>query len=120
MSNAEKIHERLQEVKNEIAAKAAQDPDFRSALIDNPQAAIEAEYSLEEGALGGTTLSVVEEAPDSILIPIPPDMSEVELTDEQLDKVAGGFAFIAITTAVIGAVGAAAGVAQKTRAGRQW
>ena len=47
-------------------------------------------------------------------------MSEVELTDEQLDKVAGGFAFIAITTAVIGAVGAAAGVAQKTRAGRQW
>ena len=119
------IAERMQEVKNEIAAKSVQDSDFRAALLSNPGATIEEEYGLEAGALSEIKMNVVVEESGSIVVPIPADMSDAELTDEQLDQVAGGFAFsVALTVGVIAAgatvaVGTAT-VVQNTRAGRKW
>ena len=122
---------RFQEVKQEIAQKSATDSDFREALLANPASAIEEEYGLESGALAEVNIQVVEEA-GGIVIPIPQDLSEMELTDEQLDQVAGGAFFTiaaAITaataaakfTAAAGALAIGAGtIVQNSRAGRGW
>jgi hypothetical protein len=122
-NNAAAIADRLQEVKQEIAEKCAQDSGFRSSLMADPTATVEAEYGLEKGTLGDVHLNVVVEEPGSIVLPIPPDMSEIELTDEQLDQVAGGAAFIGAVGAIAGAVSATAAagaIVQRTRAGRRW
>ena len=112
--NATEFHNRLSEVKLELAAKAAQDTDFRNALIASPVSTVESEYGLPEGSLKDLSLRVVEEEPGGILIPIPPDISEMELTDDQLDQVAGGFAFVTtlvVTTVVATTISTAAAVA---------
>jgi len=118
------FEERLHEVKSEIAQRTAQDSDFRAALLANPGSTIEEEYGLESGALADVNIQVVDEA-GGIVIPIPQDMSEMELTDEQLDQVAGGAFFTATLTAAVITASASvlttgAVVAQRTRAGRRW
>ena len=111
----EEIIDRLYEVKQELALKAANDSSFRKSLQDNPLLAIEKEYNLPAGLLAqnGLNVEIVEEKPNSLVVPIPPSMDDVELSDDQLEAVAGGGVFtVGLTIAVIGAVGgiAAAGV----------
>jgi hypothetical protein len=128
MSDKAKMQERFVEVKGEIAAKCAHDSDFRAALIRDPGATIEEEYGLEKGAMSEFTFNVMLEDDKTIVIPIPPDMTEAELSDDELDQVAGGFAFTAgltiatvgLAAAVMGGSVAAGAVVQGTRAGRQW
>jgi hypothetical protein len=88
------LQDRLLEVKTEIAEKCAQDSAFRSQLLADPNATVESEYGLEAGTLAALKLTPVVEEPGSIVLPIPPDMSEMELTDDQLDQVAGGSIWI--------------------------
>jgi len=118
------IDKRFHEVKDEIAQKCATDSEFRDALLANPNKTIEEEYELEPGSLSELKFQVVVEE-DSVVLPIPPDVSEMELSDEQLDQVAGGgFFTVGLTIAVIGAAASvtttAAVVTQRTRAGRRW
>ena len=122
--NPADLNERFLEIKNELAERCAQDSAFRNDLISSPNATVEKEYGLDAGALKDINMNIVVEEPGSVVVPIPPDMSEVELTDEQLDQVAGGAAFIGAVGAVAGAVGAAVTAGQfverETRAGRRW
>jgi hypothetical protein len=128
MSDNEKTQERFVEIKGEIAAKCAHDSDFRAALIRDPGATIEEEYGLEKGAMSAITFNVMPEDATTVAIPIPPDTTEVELSDDELDQVAGGFAFtVALTiatmglaSATIGGVATTAVVVSGTRAGRSW
>ena len=116
---------RIWEVKNELAQKCGTDEDFRTALIADTQGTIESEYGLEPGALEGLKISVVVEADNELIVPIGPDMSEMELSDEQLDAVAGGAAFVGgVACAVIGVVAlgapAAAYGTSRARNGGNW
>ena len=116
---------RIGEVKNELAQKCGTDEDFRTALIADTQGTIESEYGLEPGALEGLKISVVVEADNELIVPIGPDMSEMELSDEQLDHVAGGAAFVGgVACAVIGVIAlggpAAAYGASRARNGGNW
>ena len=116
---------RIGEVKNELAQKCGTDEDFRTALIADTQGTIESEYGLEPGALEGLKISVVVEADNELIVPIGPDMSEMELSDEQLDHVAGGAAFcgfvaVGVLAAVaLGAPAAAYGTS-RARNGGNW
>ena len=110
---------RMEEVKREIALKSAQNAAFRRDLMSNPAATIEKEYGLSGGSLGKLKISVVEESADNIVIPIPPSLENVQLTDEQLEAVAGGAAFVGALVGTI--VAAAVSVASaQIASGRRW
>lgn len=98
--NPKSISDRMEEVKRELALKCAQNPGFREDLKKDPIATIEKEYHLPPGSLGQLKVNIVEEAPGTIVVPIPSNMENVELTDDQLEAVAGGVAF-GVTAAVL-------------------
>ncbi|MCK8496019.1 class IIb bacteriocin, lactobin A/cerein 7B family [Spirosoma sp. RP8] len=102
------------DVVNELIEKSFKNSSFKSDLLDNPHAAIEALY--------GTVISkevniVVEDQSDPayiyINIPAKPNLDEVELTDEQLEMVSGGevLASVGVGALIVGAglLGAAIG-----------
>lgn len=123
MNEAQNLHNRFHEVKRELADKAASDPDFRERLIADPAGTIEAEYDAPAGTFADANFKVVEES-GAVYIPIPPDTSEVELDDEQLESVAGGVFFTAAAIGAAAGVGAVVvgtgAIVQNSRAGRGW
>jgi hypothetical protein len=117
--------DRFTEVKSELAARCYDDSDFRKALINDANGTLEEEYGLEKGALAEFEFEIITEEGKKIVIVVPPDTSEMELSDDELDQVAGGgFFTVGLTIAVIGASASvlttAAVVTQNTRAGRRW
>lgn len=74
-----------------VLDRALADPDFRTKLVASPHGSLSELYgvTIPENA----DVKVFEEADDSHYVVIPPDMSSIsqELTDEQLEAVAGGW-----------------------------
>jgi hypothetical protein len=117
-----KIAERISKVKDEVALQAVQDEDFRAALLKDPTAALCTEYGLEPSFFSELKLRVVEEKANELVLVVPPPADD-ELTDEQLETVAGGAAFIKAVESVgkaIKGIAEAGKVAQKTSTGRTW
>lgn len=79
----------IQKLVDQARAKAWVDKGFRKALIADPKKAIE--------GLFGITLpeklnfNILEEKSDSITIVLPAQLNDAELSDDQLDAVAGGW-----------------------------
>jgi len=92
---------------NHIAKKAWTDPDFKQRLLANPRAVISDELSqIKEGVSipENVKVTVLEEKPDQIymVLPVNPgDVTGKPLTEEDLEKIAGGesAATSAVTTA---------------------
>ena len=76
------------ELRDLIASRAYYDADFRASLINDPKASLEnvTGTELPEAA----TVTVHEESADSVHLVIPAAPAE-ELSDDQLQAVAGGF-----------------------------
>lgn len=72
-----------------IVAKALQDDGYRDALLTNPKRAIQQEFGKELPL--GLEVRVVEESANLVYLVLPPKRS-VELSDDDLAAVAGGFA----------------------------
>jgi len=87
--------EKMRLVKQEVFDKCFSDSDFRNDLLLEPHKTLEEFYELEAGTLATLKFDFPVED-ERMVIPIPPDLGEMELTDEQLDQVAGGAAFIGI------------------------
>lgn len=93
-------------IERELATKAWQDDAFMDELRSNPKAVIAREYGVQ--LPDSMNLKVVEEDASTLYLRIPPNPSNVELSDEQLELVAGGEV---VVTAVIGVVGITVSVA---------
>lgn len=77
-----------------IISETHRNSDFKDQLITNPISTIEQFTGSSYSLANGVTLSVEDQSDDSIIylnIPAEPNLDELELTDEQLQSVAGGF-----------------------------
>ncbi|MBN1203035.1 MAG: NHLP leader peptide family RiPP precursor [Anaerolineae bacterium] len=78
------------EIERDLVARAMTDLAFRRALMEDPKTSVEAELgrSLPERV----QIKIVEESPETLylVLPPPPFGSAGELSDEQLEAVAGG------------------------------
>jgi len=82
-----------QETLQSIVQKAWKDPVFKQNLISNPKQTIESFLGRSMNIPEGKNIAVVDQSnPSTIFINIPaePDMDDMELSEDQLDIVAGG------------------------------
>ena len=75
------------ELQDLISRNAAQDPNYRAALIQNPRNLIEQHFGHD--LPDWMTVEVVEETADTVYLVVP-HVPCVELSDEDLEMVAGG------------------------------
>ncbi len=76
-----------------VVQKAWEDSEFKAALVSDPQAAIENLIGKSIKVPDGKQLIVTDQTDHStffINIPAKPSLEDMELTDEQLEIVAGG------------------------------
>ena len=81
------------EILQEVVSKALNNPAFKQELIANPQEAIKKMTGESLNLPGGKTLAVCDQSDPGVLylnLPEKPDFDNVELTEEQLEVVAGG------------------------------
>jgi hypothetical protein len=79
------------DIRNRLIAKAWEDDAFKKALVENPKATIEKE--LEVTLPADLNIRVFEETRDTIclVLPVnPDDLPEAQISEEELDAVAGG------------------------------
>lgn len=81
--------EQLMRMKDQAAAKAWVDDEFRKKLLADPSSCLQATFGFVAPA--GVTVRVVEEDAGSLTILIPAKASTGQLSDAQLDAVAGGW-----------------------------
>lgn len=115
------------ELSEAIAVQSVKDAAFRKELLADPSATFE-KYSGQ--TLSGTKVFVHENSPSEIHFVLPPALADGELSDEDLEKVAGGEFFIGVAvvgaivggaTILAGAAGTAATIANdQTRARHGW
>ena len=106
------------ELSDAIAVQAMKDPNFRKELVANPVATFE-KYT---GQPVGAKVYVHENSATETHFVLPPAVAEGELSDDDLEKVAGGEFFIGM--AIIGIAGVAVGAAgianDQTKARHGW
>jgi hypothetical protein len=78
------------DAQQQIIDRATRDPAFRSRLLENPKMAIEEE--LGRSIFSSATIRVIEEQPGEVILVLParPIEPGTNLSDEDLERVAGG------------------------------
>lgn len=87
----------------EIVQKAWESPEFKNELMANPVDAIEKLTGNKLNIPAGKTLVVRDQTDEStvyINIPAKPNMEDVELSEEQLEVVAGGTGWMTVVTSL--------------------
>ncbi len=89
MSQQEQAQTR-QDIEARIIAKAWKDEAYKQELLSNPKAVIEREFGVEFPA--DVKVQILEENPTSLyfVLPISPVTIAQELSQEQLEAIAGG------------------------------
>ena len=71
-----------------LIAKVQEDPTFKQKLMDDPRAAIRDSFGF--GVPADVEIEVLEEQPTKLYLVLPTKVEDIELSDEMLEKVAGG------------------------------
>jgi hypothetical protein len=73
-----------------IIAQAWKDENYKQELLNNPRSIFEKEFGLKFPCQ--KRIEVLEENPNTLyfVLPISPDLSKTELSDEELEVIAGG------------------------------
>lgn len=71
--------------------RANGDSAFKQLLLSDPRRAVESELGIKVPSTAN--VKVLQETPDTMYLVLPLDSSSVELSDEQLESVAGGTEF---------------------------
>ena len=74
---------------SEILVRAARDPEFRASLLQDPAAVIQKEFGLQIPAGYRVQFIEKEDGVDALVV-LPDAAPSDELSDEQLEDVAGG------------------------------
>ncbi|HLO48404.1 MAG TPA: NHLP leader peptide family RiPP precursor [Kamptonema sp.] len=79
-----------EELQAKLIAKAWQDESFKQELLSNPTAVVAREMGLDN--IPGITIEIVEETPTTYYLVLPPKPTDdtEELSDAELESVAGG------------------------------
>lgn len=94
------------EVQDLVGKFAAENPKYRSALLKDPKAVIEKQLNT---SIGGLKVKAVADTADTVHVVIPYSAAEGELSDADLEKVAGGKQDIKAECTALALGGAAAG-----------
>ena len=81
------------EILNIIAEKCWESPDFKENLINNPKLELENLFGNQVNLPENKKIVIEDQTDNNIIylnIPQKPDFSNIELSDEQLEAVAGG------------------------------
>jgi hypothetical protein len=97
------------EVQDLLAKFAAENPKYREALIKNPKSVIERQLNT---SLGSVQVKAIVETADTAYVVVPHVAREGELSDADLEKVAGGKQDIKASCNVMGALAAGNTVTQ--------
>jgi hypothetical protein len=87
------MEQRKQEIIQTVISKAWEDSNFRKELIADPVTAIERLSGVKIVLPEGKTLVIADQTDKSkvyLTIPAEPEMENMELTEEQLELIAGG------------------------------
>ena len=87
------------EVQDLLAKFSVENPKYRDALIKDPKSVIERQLNT---SLGNVKVKAVVETADTVYVVVPHVASEGELSDADLEKVAGGKNDINATCTVSG------------------
>ena len=87
------------QIQDLIGKFAAENPKYRSALLSNPKATIEKQPNT---TLGAVTVKAVADTADTIHVIVPHAAAEGELSDADLERVAGGKQDITANCLVLG------------------
>ncbi|MFC3811758.1 NHLP leader peptide family RiPP precursor [Lacihabitans lacunae] len=87
------MEHKKQQVLQAIISKAWEDTNFRKALISNPIEEIEKLTGVKVELPEGRELVIIDQTDKSkvyVNIPAEPEMENMELSEEQLENIAGG------------------------------
>lgn len=78
------------DAQQQIIDRAEADPGFRSRLLENPKAAVQEQFGITVPA--DISVRIIEEKPGEAILVLPAKRTGVgtELSDADLDRVAGG------------------------------
>jgi nitrile hydratase alpha subunit len=77
-----------QALNRQVIARALKDPAYRQALLADPRATLGQAFGQELPP--NIRVKVVEQEPDTIYLLLPHGLASAELSEEELDSVAGG------------------------------
>lgn len=87
------MEDKKQQIIQTVISKAWEDAEFRKELLANPVEAIENLTGVEVVLPEGKELIIIDQTDKSkvfVNIPAEPEMDNVELTEDQLEAIAGG------------------------------
>jgi hypothetical protein len=87
------------QIQDLVGKFATENPKYRTALLSNPKGTIEKQLNTQ---LGAVTVKAVADTADTVHVVIPYSAAEGELSDADLERVAGGKQDITANCLVLG------------------